>query len=427
MENNLLENRFGYEPIKRKIEIKKLTDESKEFLPIFFRNEHITIPIIKVNIGLPVYRLSNGRTLSFQEEYVVKHKKSEDFFMRDIDSVEAQMAQHSILVELSRNKDLFGHFKKTENKQTEAVICTNNGIVINGNRRISCWRDLYYNDPNKYRHFQYINVAILPECDEDAIEDLEHQLQIAPDMKDPYCWHAEAKKIKILRDVRGLTKEEIAEIYTQYSPQDIDIRIDMFLYAEQYLEKIDKAHLWSYVTKDAHAFEQFVKNRKAILNPEDKILFQELSFATIFKSEVGRLYGKIPEIKKYLPEIKSGIVTEFSSSIAQHTQALSVQLSILGIPEKTQVSSAAIAKVVSEPDKQEQIVELCEEIIDGQKLLEREAKDSNFLVEQVRKANTILKKAIAVSQGRSDISTVGLQEQIMAIEISLNQLRIWKK
>jgi hypothetical protein len=427
MELQLLENRFGFEPIKRKEDIKKLAEESKQIFPVFFRNENIHISVIKVPIELPVYRLSNGRTLSFQEEYIFQYEKVSDFFTRDLNSPEAQMAQHDLLRKLAENKGLFGHFKNPVNKQTEPIICTNNGVIVNGNRRMSCWRDLYYSDSSKYRHFQYVEVAILPECDEAAIEDVEHRLQIAPDMKDPYCWHAETKRMKMLRDERGLSREEISKIYAQYTDRDIDTRIDMFFYAEQYLENIGKAHLWSLVTDDEFAFEQLVKNRKSISNPEDKVLFQELSFATISKSKEGRLYGKIPEIKKYLPDIITALTDEFSSCVDQNVQEINDQLSLLGIAAQPQVSSAVLAKVVSLPDQQDLAVKLCEDVIDSQKALEKEAKNSEFFVDQVRKANTILKNAISISRGRTDVSTVGLQEQIAAIEGSLSQLKEWIK
>jgi hypothetical protein len=427
MELQLLKKCLGFEPIKRKEDIKKLAEESKQFFPVFFRNESIHIPVIKVPIELPVYRLSNGRTLSFQEEYVFQYEKDLDFFTRDLDSPEAQMAQHDILRKLAENKGLFGNFKNSTNKQIEPIICTNNGVIVNGNRRMSCWRDLYYSNSNKYRHFQYVDVAILPECDEAAIEDLEHRLQIAPDMKDPYCWHAEAKKMKMLRDERRLSREDISKIYVQYTDRDIDTRIDMLFYAEEYLENIGKAHLWSLVTGDEFAFEQIVKNRKSISNPEDKMLFQELSFATISKSEEGRLYGKIPEIKKYLPAIITALTDEFSFCIDKNSQETNDQLSLLGIVAQPRVSSASLAQVVSSPDNQDLAVKLCEDVIDSQKALEKEVKNSEFLVDQVRRANTILKNALSVSRGRTDVSTIGLQEQIAAVEGCLSQLKEWIK
>jgi len=425
--DHLAECNFGFEPIKRKEVIKQLVEDSKQPYSIFFRNEHTSVPVVKVPIQLPIYRLSNGRTLSFQEEYVVQHGQDINFFTRDQDSVEAQMAQHTILIKLAENKDLYGYFKNPNNKQTEPVFCTNSGVIVNGNRRMSSWRELYYSDANKYRHFQYIEVAVLPECDEAAIEDLEHRLQVIPDMKDPYCWHAEAKKLKMLRDERKLPKEMIINRYPQYSERDIDTRIEMLFYAEQYLESVGKSHFWSIVTGDEFAFGQFVKNRKALSNPEEKILFQELVFATITKSEVGRLYGKIPEMQKYFPDIISALFNEFSCSIDHNNQDANDQLALLGISEQPTISPVALARVVSLPDNQELAVKLCEDVIESQKVLEKEAKNATFLVDQVRKANTTLKNAISVSRGQADISTVGLQEQIVAIENTLLQLREWIK
>src|SRR5690242_6604621 len=50
-----------------------------------------------VPISLPVYRLENGRTLASQQEYIVKHGKPDDFFTKDVESLEALQAQDQLL------------------------------------------------------------------------------------------------------------------------------------------------------------------------------------------------------------------------------------------------------------------------------------------------------------------------------------------
>ena len=49
-----------------------------------------------------------------------------------------------------------------ERKQTEPLLMTPDGIVINGNRRLAAMRELFQIDLSDYKSFQVVQVAILP-------------------------------------------------------------------------------------------------------------------------------------------------------------------------------------------------------------------------------------------------------------------------
>ena len=141
---------------ERITEIKKKTDGVNGTHPIEFKGKAIKLPVISVRIGFPVYRLKNGRTSTYQLEYLALHPDlSDDFFNRDNDAISAQKAQHEVLSELVEEENLLKAFKGEE-QQVQPLICTNTGVVVNGNRRICAWRTLYISNPTKYKYFENI-------------------------------------------------------------------------------------------------------------------------------------------------------------------------------------------------------------------------------------------------------------------------------
>jgi len=44
-------------------------------------------------------------------------------------------------------ENLFKTFKENDKlQQTDPLICSSDGIIVNGNRRLCAWRELYYNN-----------------------------------------------------------------------------------------------------------------------------------------------------------------------------------------------------------------------------------------------------------------------------------------
>ena len=120
------------------------------------------LPIVRVPIELPKYRLANGRTSSLQAEYLAKNiSVRDDIFSGDAELWDAQTAQHELLLLVVKKQDLRKTFEDPANKQIEPILLDEHGFVVNGNRRLCCWRDLYYQDSSRYGHFAYIDVAVL--------------------------------------------------------------------------------------------------------------------------------------------------------------------------------------------------------------------------------------------------------------------------
>jgi len=422
-----------YDQIERVEKINKLVIENRnESGPkdwIKFMNRDCYPEMIYVPINLLMYRLENGRTLSLQDEHIALNPDlPEDFFSRDSNSPEAQYAQHTLLMKLNESKDIIKTFRDTDNEQDESLIITNTGYVVNGNRRLSCWRQLYYEDKKTFKHFEYIRVTVLPEADENAIEKLEADLQIAPEIKEDYLWHAEARMIQRRIERHGEDIDDVAALY-RLKRKDVEHRLEMLHYASEYLKKNNWDRQWSRLDKDLYAFDQFVKERKRITDPVEKSIFESLTFASITTgasgSTEGRIYAKIPDIRKHLIPIVEAVANELPEIVEKDSSSDDLNLLLDDFSEDDQDITNIAQALVSLPiEDQKTISELTDNVIADENAKEKERKNTNYLVSQVKKAADALENAIDASD-EDNIVISGLVKHLDTIEERVAQLRIW--
>ena len=217
LNEQLSRNKFGYPLHRRQQVISEAQKEAEKAGKATqrignFQGTLVDFPILRIPIELPKYRIANGRTASAQQEWVTTTGKEEDFFDKDPELYQVQEAQHKILSNMVGEEGLQEKFKDTAIKQTEALILDCNGFVINGNRRLSCWRGLYESKPQTYDHFRYVDVIVLPKCEQKEIDELEARLQIERDIKSAYSWHAQATMLKTKQRLNNYTTTELANI-----------------------------------------------------------------------------------------------------------------------------------------------------------------------------------------------------------------------
>ena len=279
MEDILLDH-FGAPLLKRIEEINQKEQRTTNHFPIEIMGRLHNLPVITVRIQFPVYRLANGRTKSAQLEYLTLNQdKPRDLFSGDHDSYDAQKAQHKILTELVKEEDLLQSFKNEGMEQVEPIICTKTGVVVNGNRRLCAWRILFYSDKLKYKSFETIQIAVLPDMDERGIADIEKRLQIQKTMRAEYHWHTKALMAKQELD-SGARPNEVAKSYG-LSKKDLTKLIEARNLAERYLQVINHPNEWSRVGKSYYAFESIVVGGSKILDQSQRELFQKLAFDLI--------------------------------------------------------------------------------------------------------------------------------------------------
>lgn len=413
---------FGYPTQTRIMEIRQLVENhSGEKQYIEYQGKYRDLPVVEVKIELPVYRIENVRTKNLQKEYLAKHPDiSKDIFTADPYSIEAQETQHILLSTLVKRADLLKTFKNSSTQQTEPLICTDEGVVVNGNRRLCAWRELYYSNREKYKHFQTVKIAVLPNHDPDALYDLEVALQIKKDIKDDYAWHtiaADCKEKNKVIDINILAKKQ------DKKPDDIIELIECYDYAESYLESIGHPDEWSKVDNDFYAFLRIVRGKRSLKEaPSESILFQEIANCFIKKPEATkgeRLYSRIPKIIPALHDISDSLQETLEIKVNGEKDDLD---DLWGEDTETDDDVyLAVAEAVRNTDRPEVVVETANTEIDTHDQLEKEKKNKKYLLNQVTSAAKILDKAINNADDTMDKK--GVEKQIENIEACCLALR----
>lgn len=421
---------FGYPETKRKMAIDEAITSSKENYYENYQGKYRPLPVIEIRIESLVYRMENIRTKNIQKEWLSQHPECDrDFFSRDPFSIEVQETQHELLKKLVDKESLLSAFKKDGKKdgmqQKDPLICSDNGIIVNGNRRLCAWRELYYSDKEKYKHFEMIRVAVLPNHDKVGLYDLEVELQIQSPMKADYDWHSIAADGKEKSD-EGIDITIIAKKQGK-SVSDIATLIECYDYAAEYLESIGHPDEWSLVDKQYYAFKEIVKGRKSLKNPGDKELFQEISKSILQTPAKGdRLYSQIPKIVANLREISPKLTEVFGIEIEEDANE-GKDLDILGGGDQSDIDmkNAIVAEKIRIAENPAKVVDTVRIVIESQDEIEKEKKKRGFIFEQVIKAATALNNA--VSNLSDDMNKDGVARQLDNVEAACTILKDWIK
>ncbi len=455
-------NQFGAPLFSRQEEIAKKTERPESKYPIEIMGRLRNIPVISVRIEMPVYRLANGRTKSAQLEYLTKHKDvPRDIFNTDHDSYEAQSIQHSLLLQLVKDEDLLQTFASGEMEQVEPIICTNTGVVVNGNRRLCAWRKLFYENREKYKSFETIRIAVLPDMDEKAILDIEKRLQIQRTMRAEYRWHTKALMAEI--ELKNGAKETaLAKSYGLKKKELMNL-IESRRIAELFLEKVGRQDEWSLLDKSYYAFESIVVGGRKIYSQTHKELFEKIAFDLITRNldqmedtPSGRLYATIKDRAEHIEAIAEELAKKMEPTIPEGTQAKteadkpdsaeSPEHTVADDPNETvqiedneeddkddfdllaggeTIEPDSAGKVSSAIDKGAEISqESIDRIIDAQVALKNEKDKATFFTKQL--ANIISTLDFAISNGLDEgTKTDAVPEQIKAIREKLDYVDEW--
>ena len=427
MESDLPESptgsRFGWPKPARVEEFAKLLAQKPTATTrIVFLGKNTDLPIIRIPIDLPKYRLENGRTASSQSEYLARNKKApRDLFSGDPELWTTQEAQHKLLLDLSRQSDLRQYFEDTRNIQVDPIILDENGFVVNGNRRLSTWRDLSYQN-KKYEHFLYIDVAVLPHCPPSEIDLLEASLQIEKDIRADYSWHAEANMMLYKQQRGGLSVKQLEKIY-KIKESNIEEILDMRRYADEYLKSRGQADLWSLVSDHEFAFRKLVQGRQKIKGIGSQEVFKQSAFVLIDNpSEAGgRLYDAIPAIADSLDVVKQRLTEAFAPEKPEADPALD-ELFGGGGDNTAGASDVALAEKIQKPENVDRARSLIVEVIESQKQLKRDSKTAGYLLGNCAKANALLKAAVQLGL-RPDANLKGVESQLVEMELQIQKIR----
>ncbi len=417
-------SRFGWPKPTRKEEFKARFDEKPEATTrVVFQGQTRDIPIIRVPIALPKYRMVNGRTASRQTEHLARHPSLRaDMFSGDPELLDAQEAQHMLLVDLSKASDLQKYFENTAIKQVDPILLDENGFVINGNRRLATWRELVSLPGDKYAHFRHIDVAVLPHSTEAELDRLEASLQIEKDIKADYTWDAQANMMIAKQKRDQFSDKDLADLY-KMREGEIEQLKDMRAYAEEYLKSRGKANLWSLVSGDQLAFQKISQSRPKVAGLGNQEVFKQAAFALIDNPAQagGRLYEAIPAMMENLDQVKTKLIAEIEVEDIPADSSLDALFGG-GAPSSTSGSEMALATAMQKPENGQKIREIIVEVIESQKQLKKEAKSANYLIDCCAKAHALL--AAASKDGlRPEAKLKGVAAQLDQIETQCATIR----
>jgi len=277
-----------------------------------WRGRNILYPkIIQIDVDYLMYRIENSRTEIQQMKYLRDNPTLQRNLFLDPESSQAQEAQEEILNRINKavGKDFLDDLRVRG--QEDPAIITYDGYLVNGNRRTAALKSL---------NERYINCVVLPEdASQRDIYELEQELQISQDFREPYHWINELKNIrKGMDDKRFNFKEnEMAK----------RLRIDIkeLRAKRRMLELIDSFLIWrgiegQYDYSKLEDTEQiFIQLEKAIKKYTEPNKLDELKNAVFVlieqKPSKGRLYGYVMDLIKNFDSVYAKILNENSTPI----------------------------------------------------------------------------------------------------------------
>jgi hypothetical protein len=421
-------SRFGWAKPKRTEEFAKLLANPPGATErVVFQGKTIDIPIIRIPIDLPKYRMVNGRTASLQSEYVAKNPKARSgLFSGDPELWDAQQVQHTLLLQLAKQADLAGFFEDTANQQVNPILLDQNGFVVNGNRRLATWRELLHKEPGKFGHFQHIDIAVLPHCEEKEIDRLEARLQITKDIRADYSWDAQANMMLAKQKRDNFSNKELAELYDM-KESEVELLFDMRAYAEEFLKSRRKPDHWSMVSDSEFAFKKIVAARGKISSVGKQQVFKEAAFILIEKPEEAgsHLYEAIPAVLDSIDEVRAKLLETFKVEPSAPVQGGLADL-FGGVPPAAgeDPRDLPLAQEIQKPENVDAARKIIVEVIESQRQLQKDAKSANYLLDCCSKAQAAL--AAAVKEGlRPESKLEGVLKQLDAIQAQSGKIRAY--
>jgi len=204
---------------------------------VFLQGRYQSLPVVELPLTLPLFRAGNGRLAVLEADYVTEHDLPPDYFTSGEETPEVQQCLQDMLLDLAKNPDAAIYQELHDSAlQTERLLLTDRGIVLDGNRRLASMRALYAADPGTYSAFNRVEAVLLPEDVTDTeLELVEAAKQMAPDLKLAYSWVDRRLKLRHHRDELKIPVDQICKTYRLESEQALNREIEELALAEEYL------------------------------------------------------------------------------------------------------------------------------------------------------------------------------------------------
>jgi hypothetical protein len=273
-----------------------------------WRGRYVKAPVVTVGSDVLVYRAENGRLITQLQE----HARSTGQALADVfakqDTAEVQRLLHGFLVAEASDPrgPIFAELERQQ-QQTEPLLITAEGVVVNGNRRLAAMRELLHCNPARYAGFADVTVAMLPaEAAPADLEFVEAALQMAPETKLAYGWIGRRLKMRRQRDELKLPLEMMCESYRLDDAAEIDRELQELALAEDYLENFRGEPEHYSLIDDAETLFVSLRERLSVLPRDLRRLWRLAGFAMIDgRSQVhgpmDRQFPFAPPVPEHLP------------------------------------------------------------------------------------------------------------------------------
>lgn len=242
---------------------------------------YLALPVTRVPPEALVYRADNGRILSELAHAAHARAMTVAELKARGESAEVQGLLATLLIEKARDPEgpiydelaRYGH-------QTEPLLITRDGLVVNGNRRLAAMTALAGEDPGTYADFASVRVAVLPaDVGRDRLEYIEAALQMAPELKLSYSWIN--RRLKLRQHVGDLDRDRVAKAYRFKEPADIEVELQELALAEDYLAWRGAPEEFDHVADQEDNFVRFNKQLTALSAPHVGELWKRIGFVLL--------------------------------------------------------------------------------------------------------------------------------------------------
>lgn len=189
--------------IQAKISDAKASGQTKDLM---YQQQIYTFPIIKIKRDDLYYNLANDRTLTKTREFIEDNPVDDDFFSeQNFFNKEAQSEYHKIISTFI--PDNMPEVLRKTRDQRDPLYITENGIMANGNTRLSCFRNIDL--------FGEVECLVFPSDYSDDWEFVRQFVDLqdnAEDFSSDYPWYARAERIQISIDNMNLAEPNYGAI-----------------------------------------------------------------------------------------------------------------------------------------------------------------------------------------------------------------------
>jgi len=282
--------------------------EATHFVPS--ETGYLEAPIVKIDQKYLVYRANNGRVLSELAGTALTRKTTLDDLKAIGETAEIQHILHELLIKKSQDPQgpIYAELERHA-FQTDPLLVHENGVVLNGNRRLAAMRDLLSRGGENYKQFSHVRVAVLPDnLSENDIEFIEAALQMAPDLKLDYGWIN--RRLKLRQHAEHLGHERVVDAYGFQKADAIDRELGELLLAEEYLEWIGQPLQFTLVDDQEDAFTALLLMQLDMqTKPHLFDIWKRLGFAMIkARSELNRkIMHYYPFTEPVPPQIRNWV------------------------------------------------------------------------------------------------------------------------